>query len=248
MFERLTETVLGRIIGVMVHRNETLTKKESQALDFTASKLSVPARKTKNPMIVAMIGLVGSGKSSVAQELATEIGAVVIEGDEIRVELRKLGEHYEKTRAIVEDLALEVVRKGGNVILDSDFIDAKKRASLYEKARKAGVRVAFVCTYADPDIMFGRTITADYRRDASDFFGGASTKWEGDEQSTGAVVKFRELWRRTPHHYRWENKGLSGGRWVIKSPPARVIADIDTTNSEKWKQEVQKCAWKLLEM
>jgi len=44
---------------------------------------------TQTPVIVAIIGLVGSGKSSVAQELAKHIGATVIEGDDIRIELRK---------------------------------------------------------------------------------------------------------------------------------------------------------------
>ena len=243
MLTKLIEAVLSRIIGVMVHKREKLTPKEQVAQKSYLAKLDVQKRKTEKPVIVAIIGLVGSGKSSVAQELAKYIGANVIEGDDIRIELRKQGERYERARAIAEDIALEVVQKGGNVILDSDFVDAKKRASLRQKARKAHVRLVFLCTYSHFYVMVGRALTANYRDSVDDFFGGASSQWKGSEQSKGAVVKVREMWRRTPHHYRWKNK--SGGQWVIKNPPCAVIADIDTTNEKKWKKEVADCAKKL---
>jgi|SRR3989344_224487 len=70
------------------------------------------------------------------------IGATVVEGDAIRVELRRQNERYERTRAIAEHAALEIAKRGGNIILDSDFSDAKKRASLREKARSGGLALA----------------------------------------------------------------------------------------------------------
>ena len=243
MLAKLWEVLLPRIIGLMIHKKEKLAPKEQAAQKSFLAKLNVQKRKTEKPVIVAMIGFIGSGKSSVAQELAKHIGATVIEGDDARIELRKQGERYERARAITENVALEIVRHGSNVILDSDFIDAKKRASLREKARKAHVRLVFIHIYADFDVMVGHALTANYRNSIDDFFGGASSKWKGSEQSKGAVVKVREMWRRTPLHYRWVNKG--GGQWVIKNPPCTVLADIDTTNPNEWKKEVEKCAKKL---
>lgn len=240
MFGRLIEFVLPRIIGNMVHKREKLTQKEQHAQDSFLAKLDIKKRKTKKPVIVAIIGLVGSGKSSVAQELVKHIGATVIEGDDIRVELRKQSERYERARAIAENAAIEVVKQGGNVILDSDFVDEKKRASVREKARKAGVRLVFVRTHCDLDVMVGRVLTATYHDKVDDFFGGASSKWTGTEQSKGAAVKVREMWRRTPHHYRWVNQG--GGKWILKKFPFAIFADIDTTNSDQWKRGVEKCA------
>jgi len=244
MFARLIEFVLPSIIGLMVHKFETLTKKEHSAQDAFVSKLNIAKRKTEKPVIVAFIGLIGSGKSSVAKELASQIGATVIEGDDIRIELRKQDERYERARAIAENVAIEVVKQGGNVILDSDFIDRNKRASLREKARNAGIRLVFVCTYCDIDVTAGRIISAQYRNEIDDFFGGASSKWTGDEQSKGAVVKLREMTRRLPLHYRWENKG--GGQWTIKNPPCTVLVDIDTTDPVQWKREAKELAEKLL--
>ena len=244
MFRRLTEFILPRIIGVMVHKRETLTKKEQAAQDAFMAKLDIKKRKTDKPVIVAVIGLVGSGKSSVAHELAKHIGATVIEGDDIRIELRKQSERYEKSRAIAENATIEVVKQGGNVILDSDFVDEKKRASVREKARKAGVRLVFVRTHCDLDVMVGRVLTATYHNRVDDFFGGAKSKWQGSEQSKGAAVKVREMWRRTPHHYRWVNQG--GGKWVLKKFPFAIFAEIDTTDSDSWEREVEKCAKQLL--
>ncbi len=242
MFRRLIESVLGRIIGVMVHKREILTAGERAAQDAFMAKLKIERRKTGKSLIIAMIGLVGSGKSSVARELAAHIGATVINADDIRVELRKLHEKLELARAIAEDAVLEVAKQGGSAILDSDFIDTAKRASLREKARKIGIRPEFVCVYADFDVMAGRIITASYHDHVDDFFGGAESKWNGP--SKGAAVKMRELWRRTPLHYRWVNK--SGGRWEIKNPPCAVLADIDTTDPVSWKREVEMLAKKLL--
>ena len=244
MFGQLTEFILPRIIGVMVHKREKLTKKERATQDAFMAKLDIKKRKTEKPVIVAVIGLVGSGKSSVAQELAKHIGATVIEGDDIRIELRKLGERYEKSRAIAENAVLEVVKQGSNVILDSGFVDEKKRASVREKARKAGVRLVFVRTHCDLDVMVGRVLNATYRNRTDDFFGGAKSKWQGSEQSKGAAVKVREMWRRTPHHYAWVNQG--GGKWVLKKFPFAIFAEIDTTDSDSWKREVEKCAKRLL--
>ncbi|HCR52558.1 TPA: hypothetical protein DIV48_02830 [Candidatus Kaiserbacteria bacterium] len=226
-----------------MRKREVLTKKERAAQDTFMAALRIKKRRTKQPIIVALIGLVGSGKSSVAQELAKHIGATVIEGDAIRIELRKQKARYEGTRGIAESVALEVIQRGGNAILDFDFIDAKKRATVRQKARRAGVRTIFVCTYCDHDVMAGRVISAAYH--AGGFFGGASSRWKGNAQSKGAVVKLREMWRRTPHHYRWVNTG--GGRWVIKNPPCAVFADIDTTDPISWKRKVRQCAKKLLQ-
>lgn len=224
----------------MVHRRKKFTQKEQRAQDSFLAMLGIKKRKSKKPIIVAIVGLVGSGKSTVAQELAKQIGATVIKGDDIRIELRRQNERYEQARAIGENAALEVLKRGGNVILDSDFVDAKKRAGAREKARKAGVRLVFVRTHCDIDVMVGRVITATYRDSVDDFFGGAKSKWQGSKQSKGAAVKIREMWRRTPHHYRWINQG--GGKWIFKKFPFPIFAEIDTTDSDSWKREVKKCA------
>lgn len=245
MSNRLTEFLLPHIIGVMAHKTETLSVKAQKAQEAYLSKLAIGSRKTRKPVIIAFVGLVGSGKSSVAQELAKYIGGTIIEGDGIRIVLRKEGEAYKYVRQIAENIALEVIKRGGNVILDSDIVDDKKRASMRQKINKGGAQLLFVRTYADPDVMFGRMLAASYRKSPDDFFGGAKTNWkEGTGQQTGAVIKFHEAWRRTPHHYRWSSVG--GGKWIPKKHPFKLAVDIDTTNPTDWKTKVKMFSEKLI--
>ncbi len=74
MFRRLTEAILPFIMKVMVHRKETLSAKAKKAqeafINKVQSDIGPVKRKTKNRVVVALLGLVGSGKSSVAKELA----------------------------------------------------------------------------------------------------------------------------------------------------------------------------------
>ena len=224
---------------------ETLSPRAEKAREAYLSNLFVAERTTKKPIVVAMIGLVGSGKSSVAKELAPLIGASVIVEDGIRVALRMQGEPYKYARRIAHTVAAEVLQRGANIILDADYVTEGKRVALQEEVGKVGAQLAFLATHMeDPVVMFGRMLIAPYQKSPDDFFGGAKTAWqEGSEQQTGAAIKIKEAWRRTPHHYNWVNEG--GGRWEIKDPPCPVVADIDTTDPEKWKEEVQKVAERL---
>jgi len=231
---RLVEFVLMYIIKLMVRGKEQLTKKEQAVQDAFIKKLSVKRRKTKRPVIVCFIGIVGSGKSVVARELAKHIGGTVVENDAIRAELRKQKEKYGNVRIIAEHAAENVIARGGNVILDSDFADEKKRASIREKAKAIGARVAFIRILCDFDVMVGRALSASYRG-RQNFFGGASSSWKG--KNKGAAVKVREMHRRTPLHYRWVSK--EGGKWIPRK--FSVFAEIDTTTS-RWRKDVKKCA------
>lgn len=250
----LQEILLPYIIRAMVHKREKLRLREKQAQEKFLATLKPLKKKTEKSLMVAMVGLIGSGKSSVAQVLAQLIGATVIEGDAIRVFLRKEEERYDKARKIAEDVGVEIVKAGGNVIFDSDHIDPVKRASLRAKAKEARAELIFIRTYTstsdNPEIpgfnldeMIGRNMTADYSGSLDDFFGGAKTPWQGVAQQKGAVVKLREMIRRIPHHYRWINK--TGGRWILRKLPFKVYAEINTAYPE-WKKEVEKMTGKIL--
>ena len=222
------------------HKMEKLTEKEVKAQKAYIGKINVAvsSRKTKRPLVVGFVGLIGSGKTTLAKELASLIGATVISGDDIRVLLRKEKEKYDKARTIAENATMEIFNNGGNVIVDSDFIDQKKRVSLKEKAKKVGAKIIFIRTYSDLDVIIGRITNADHENIEEDFFGGASSVWQGANK--GNVVKLREMYRRIPHHYRWMNQ--SGGKWILKKMLFNVFAEIDTTKENKWKQEVKMIA------
>ncbi len=129
--------------------DKKLTKKETAAQNLFIEKLDIKKRKTSKSIVIAIIGLVGSGKSSVALELGELIGATIIESDSVRIELRKQGESYEKSRIIVENATAKVIKRGGNVVVDSDFVDKKKREDICKRMLKVGASIFFIRVYCD---------------------------------------------------------------------------------------------------
>lgn len=216
--------------------NTGLTPGELRAKQSFLSGLDIKKRNTSQPIIIAMVGLIGSGKSSVAREVAKHILGTVIEGNQIRVCLRKEGEGYENVELITQTVVTKVIESGGNVIIDSDNIGEDKRLIWQAIADEKKAKLFFIRTTCDLDVMIGRIISADYR--AEDFFSGASSSWQGSKQSRGAVVKMREMHRRTPNHYQWEEKG--GGTWVLKLLSFPIFVVVDTTDEETWKKQVRE--------
>lgn len=239
------ERIIGDFLlslGIKIfHKMEKLTEKELKAQNDYFLKLDItPKRKTKKPIILGIIGLIGSGKTTIAEEISPLIGASVISGDNIRVCLRKEKEKYDNARLIAENVASEVVNKGSNVIIDSDFIDQKKRVSLKEKAKKVGAKVIFIRTYADFDIMIGRIMDAKYENISDDFFEGSSSSYQG--KNKGAVVKERERICRILSHYNAINMGNGRHKFELKKLPFKVFAEIDTTDEKDWRQMVRTIA------
>lgn len=228
-------------LGIKIfHKMEKLMEKELKVQEVYINKLSILPRKTKKPLIIGIVGLIGSGKSTIAKEMASLIGATVVSGDDIRVSLRKEEAGYDNARLIAENAAMEIIQRGGNAFIDADFIDQKKRVSLKEKAKKVGVKVIFIRTYDDLDVMIGRAIDADYKNVPDDFFGGASSSYQGENK--GAVVKEREMICRMLSHYNAVNIGNGRHKFELKKLPFKIFAEIDTSSENKWKQKVKMVA------
>ena len=89
-------------LGVKIYHNmESLSKAEELAQKDYFLKLDVAIkRKTKKPVIVGIVGLIGSGKTTLAKEIAPFVGATIISGDDIRILLRHKKEKYGNAKHI----------------------------------------------------------------------------------------------------------------------------------------------------
>ena len=222
----------------MTFSDTGFSRKEQRILETFSARLAVPRPKTKKRLFVGTIGLVGSGKTAVAELLSRELGAAVISADAIRIALRKKRAGYGRVEDICGMLAQTILARGGSVIVDSDFADAQKRNSFKKLAKDRGAESYFVRTVKqDIDTMIGTAITRTYRKGVDDFFTGAGTTWQGKQRA--AVVKLREMWRRIPHHYLWSKDG--GGAWIQKTIP-QVYTIIDTSRPSTVAKQVRDVA------
>jgi aminoglycoside phosphotransferase family enzyme/predicted kinase len=120
-----------------------------------AARYLKPHLKPHRPIVIAIGGLPGTGKSTVARALAPstgpEPGALVLRSDEIRKRqhgvapeqrLPKSAYSEQKSTAVFAELAnlAEVAARGGHaVIADATFMDPAHRSMIETAARSAGV-------------------------------------------------------------------------------------------------------------
>lgn len=223
-----------------------LTEKVKQVEKDYISSLNIIPRNSKKPLVVAMVGLVGAGKSSVARELAKFINATVLEGDHVRVLLRKANEPYIKNVAeITLNAAKHIFKNGGNIIIDADHTsDGEKLKRLKDETQKINIEPILIRAVCNVDVMIGRIIDRGIENKLGDFFEGAKSGLDSSlSKYHSSVVKIREMWRRTPHHYEWLSEG--GGQWKLKELPIDIFATIDTSSAE-WKSEVKSLAEKIM--
>lgn len=187
--------------------------------------LRVSRRRSKQPVVLALIGITGSGLSTIARRLAQALHWSVIEKNRIRVKLREEGRGFTpaSTDRIAYAMLAKVMRSRGNAILDSDFVERGKRRKLERFARRFGARVVYLHITCDRDVMLARLIRTSYNP-KTDIF-------------KSAAVAAREHCRRYPWHYRWSTAG--GGRYTLRRPPVNVIATIDTIDPERWQKRLR---------
>jgi aminoglycoside phosphotransferase family enzyme/predicted kinase len=133
-----------------------------------AGRLARPAA----PALVAMHGLAGSGKSSVAQELVEALGAVRLRSDVERKRLHGLEAHARTgsapgaglytaaadrlTYARLAELAGECLAAGYPVVVDATFLSRSWREAFRDIARDRSARFALVGCTAPLELLRAR--------------------------------------------------------------------------------------------
>lgn len=113
------------------------------------------------PEVIAIMGLPGTGKSSVAEALAEAWDAAYVSSDRLRHEAGQLGAYGPEDKDAIYRLLCERVaaalRESPRVVADATFAAARHRDALAEAAGKAGARLRWVELVASEAAIRART-------------------------------------------------------------------------------------------
>lgn len=110
--------------------------------------------KTSKPFIVATIGLVGSGRTTVAKILVEKLtGATLVQANSARFLLKEVGLPWgENVRQILKGVAIDLLNRGYSVVFDGNASDAEDRKNIEEMAEKTGVQVFYIKINIKPEL------------------------------------------------------------------------------------------------
>lgn len=198
---------------VTSYRTATMELSESEKREVAASAAAYYAlarsyalASLPSPTLYVVMGLSGTGKSTLAHALAEHWGLGVAVSDVTRKELAGLapanqgGEELytpamdRRTYARLLEMAGEALGRGESFILDATFRDPAQRALTLERARDAGVAVRVLLCDAPPDEVRRRLDErAVQGGDASDatwaVYQGQAAGWAVPTDLAGIMVR-----------------------------------------------------------
>jgi predicted kinase len=115
------------------------------------------------PLLIAMAGLPGSGKSALAARLAKSLPAVVLNKDSVREavfpppETEFTSQQDDFVISLMFQAASWLLRKGRTVIIDGrTFTKSNQRAAIKEAALQIDAELRFIYCYAPDEIIKAR--------------------------------------------------------------------------------------------
>lgn len=120
------------------------------------------------PIMVLLYGFPGSGKSTFARQLSSELGMAHVHSDRIRHELfekpRYDAQENNVVSQIMDYMTEEFMRAGISVVFDTNTPTLRDRRSLRDLARKFKYSPVLVWIQIDAETAFNRVVQRDRRK------------------------------------------------------------------------------------
>jgi hypothetical protein len=127
-------------------------------------------------MLILVCGLPGTGKSTIANNLAKRLHATVLRTDVIRKELLEEPTYTEEEKRLIYNVTFLIARylleAGCNVILDGTFYRRDLRQKVYALTRETRSRLEVIECTTPVDVIkrrMGRRLTRRYEPSDADF-------------------------------------------------------------------------------
>ncbi|HXF70151.1 MAG TPA: AAA family ATPase [Thermoflexus sp.] len=138
-----------------------LPRGEAEAMAGRAAQaLGIRPIPTPHPRLVMMVGLPGTGKSTLARRLAALLPAPIVESDRVRRVLFKWPRHtlnesrrvHQVCRVLIEQL----LRQGSSVIFDATNLIEAHRTLIYQIADRLRIPLVILFVTAPPEVVRDR--------------------------------------------------------------------------------------------
>jgi len=161
--------VRGKVEGFKLDDPYIAPVEKKQNLDVACSYFDLASACTRSrPMLLITVGLVGSGKTVVAQALARRLGLAVVSSDVTRKQLASIPvtehrfeefssgiyspEFSRRTYDKMFSKARQILDKVGSVVIDASFIKAEERLKAKRLAEEMGADFFIAECTLDEDI------------------------------------------------------------------------------------------------
>ncbi len=128
-----------------------------QAIELVESKLDTPPHRSIKPVLMVMVGLPGTGKSTLSRAIAQALPGVVVESDFVRKALFPSPTHTSQESQFVHRVAQAVIGRllgrGSSAISDATNLVEFHREFLYRLADQNGAKLLIVRVVASEAII-----------------------------------------------------------------------------------------------
>ncbi len=131
---------------------EELVREVTEGYEKT---LSFPKEKPVPAVVVALVGLIGTGKTIVSKALEKNLPLLRIEGDELRRILRMRNEGYAHIDGLRKTISLKYFNQGYSIIFDSDGASGGLVED-YQKYIDRGLKIIWLRIIAPQSVILER--------------------------------------------------------------------------------------------
>jgi predicted kinase len=140
-------------------RTDVIRGRDADRLEASLGRLSLAG---KNPALIVLIGLPGSGKSYFARQLKSRYPAVILDSDALRQVLFPNPEHTAKEHGrlfpAIHVLIKRLLRRGISVIADATNLKEGNRRPFYALAKETGAKLVIVRVRAPVSVIRERLL------------------------------------------------------------------------------------------
>jgi len=167
----------GKVNSLLLDDPDLDEDRRPEVIDEARSYFELARRYAglEGPLLVLVTGLMGTGKTSLANALGPRLGATVLSSDPVRKELAGMeaaetvfeewgagiyaAEFDRRTYQELHGRARERLERGEMVVLDASYRERSRREAARRVAREAGARFLVVQTVAPDRIVEQRLVT-----------------------------------------------------------------------------------------